>query len=141
MIKKRLIITRVLSILLVALLLVGSSYAIFTTSEEDDTVNSYKTGNLSVSYATTTNIKFTDITPMDEEKADGLTPHRITVTNKGNVAYMFDLVLSDTTGSNKIDYDYIMVKVGYLDSVSLSECENNVIRKDIIIEPNTSVVI
>ena len=137
--KKRLIITSIISILCVSLLLVGSSYAIFTTSEEDDTVNSYKTGTLSISYKQGGNVKFTDVIPKNEEEADGLTPYRITVTNQGNVAYMFDLILEDTTSTETINYDYIMTKIGYLESKSLSECENNVIRKDIIVMPNTSV--
>ena len=138
--KKRLIITSVISILLVALLLVGSSYAVFTTGEEDDTLNVYKTGTLDITYTLSdNNISFTDIIPKTEEEADGIKPYRITVTNSGNVAYMFDLVLQDTTSTDSIYYDYIMTKVGYLESKSLSLCENNVIKKDIIIMPNTSV--
>ena len=89
----------------------------------------------------TTSIQFTDITPMTEEEADSVIPYRITVTNTGNVPYMFDVILSDTTSSieNTIDYQYIMTKVGYLDTKSLSDCTNNIIKEDVILPAGESV--
>ena len=48
--KKRLIITSMLSFLLVAILMVGSTYSIFTSSEADEDLNVYTTGNLDVTY-------------------------------------------------------------------------------------------
>ena len=142
MIKNRLIIASIISIICVSLLLVSSTYAIFTTTEVDDTMNVYKTGNLDITYEVSeSSVKFTDVIPKSLEEADAITPYRITVINNGNVAYMFNLYLTDTTSNstNTINYDYVMTKVGYLEPKALSECENNIIKKDIIILPNTSV--
>ena len=45
------------------------------------------------------------------------------------VSYMFDVILEDTIASHAIDYQYIMTKVGHLESKSLSNCENNILIK------------
>ena len=141
--KKRLILTSVLSIFLSAILLIGSTYSIFTSQEIDETANVYKTGNLEIAYDDTasSNIVFNNAIPMSEEEADGITPYRITITNNGNVPYQFDVILTDTTSStdNTINYDYIMTKVGYLDTKPLSECTNNIIKEDVILLAGESV--
>ena len=140
--KKRLIITSLLSIFLVTILLIQSTYSIFTTTEIDENSNIYTTGDLNITYkVSTTSIQFTDITPMTEEEADSVIPYRITVTNTGNVPYMFDVILSDTTSSieNTINYQYIMTKVGYLDTKSLSDCTNSIIKEDVILPTGESV--
>ena len=132
--KRRLIITSILSIFFSAVLLIGSTYSIFTSQEIDETANVYKTGNLEVKYATSSSVQ-SDPIPKNEEEADGITPYRITVTNTGNVPYQFDVILTDTTSStdNTINYQYIMTKVGYLDTKPLSECTNNIIKEDVIL--------
>ena len=140
--KQRLIISSVISIFLVATLLLGSTYSIFTSQEIDENTNVYTTGNLDITYKLdSNNIKFTDITPMNEEEADSVKPYRITVTNKGNVPYMFDVILTDTTSSeeNTIDYQYIMTKVGYLEPASLSDCTDNIIKENVILPADSSV--
>ena len=84
--KKRLIITSLLSIFLVTILLIQSTYSIFTTTEIDENSNIYTTGDLNITYkVSTTSIQFTDITPMTEAEADSVIPYRIIVTNTGNV--------------------------------------------------------
>ena len=73
--KKRLIITSLLSIFLVTILLIQSTYSIFTTTEIDENSNIYTTGDLNITYkVSTTSIQFTDITPMTEEEADSVIP-------------------------------------------------------------------
>ena len=142
MIKKRLIITSVISILLVAVLMLGSTYSIFTTSEIDENANVYTTGNLKVTYALGSgNVQITDSSPMTIEEANAVIPYRITVNNTGTVPYMFDVTLTDTTSSidNTIDYQYIMTKVGYLEPKKLSNCANNVIKEDVIVPAGESV--
>lgn len=138
--KIRLIITSIISIVLVSVLLFGSTYSIFTTTEIDNELNVYKTGDLNIKYSSN-NIKIIDTTPMTIEEADSVIPHRITVTNNGNVAYQFDVILRDTTSSDSttIDYQYIMTKVGYLEPKSLSNCTNNIIKEDIILLPGDSI--
>ena len=46
--KKRLIITSVISIILVSILFIGSTYSIFTSTDVDQESNVYQTGNLSI---------------------------------------------------------------------------------------------
>lgn len=52
---------------------------------------------------------------------------------------MFDLILEDTTTTDIIDYQYIMIKVGYLESKSLSSCADSIIKEDIILPAGESV--
>lgn len=140
--KKRLILTSIISIVLVVVLMIGSTYSIFVTSNVDEDLNVYKTGNLDVTYTLSEeNVTFTSNLPVSEEDVIGIKPYRITVNNVGNVAYKFDLVLEDMTATDKIDYQYIMTKVGDLEAVNLSECEGNVIREGIVVPANDSAVI
>ena len=142
MIKKRIIITSTISLILVAILMIGSTYSIFTSTRIDEEANVYKTGVLDVTYTLSEdNVTLSNSIPMDEEEADGIWPYRITVTNNGTVPYKFNLILNDTTSasSNTIDYKYIMTKVGYLQPKSLYECENNIIKKDIILPAGEKV--
>ena len=48
--QKRLIFTSVLSILLVSILLIGSTYSIFNSTDIDEEKNVYKTANLDITY-------------------------------------------------------------------------------------------
>ena len=138
--KKRLIITSVISIFLVSVLLIGSTYSIFTSEEIDETANVYKTGDLEVSYSESGEIQVDPI-PKSEEDADGITPYRITVTNNGNVPYKFDVILNDTTSNanNTINYNYIMTKVGYLEPKALGNCTDRIIKEDVILLAGESV--
>jgi hypothetical protein len=138
--KKRLIITSSISIILVAILLIGSTYSVFTSSEIDENTNVYKTGNLDVTYTLSKdNVSFSNTTPMTEEEADSITPYSITVTNSGTVPYMFDVILTETTASNAVDSKYIMTKIGYTTPKKLAECTDNKIREDIIVPAGESV--
>lgn len=75
----------------------------------------------------------------DEEAIIMVTPYRITVTNNGNVPYMFDVILDDTTAGEVINHQYIMTQVGKLTPKSLNECTNKIIKEDIIVPANSSV--
>lgn len=137
---KRLIITSTISILLVSILLIGSTYSIFTSTEVDEKENVYTTGSLAITYTLSEdNVMMEDVTPTSIEDSIEIKPYRITVTNTGNVAYKFNVILQDTTATSKIDYKYIMTQVGKLEPQLLSNCSNNIIKQDIIILPNTSV--
>ena len=140
--KKRLIVTSVVSIVLVAILMIGTTYSIFTSSDVDESANVYTTGNLDVTYTLSEdNIKLEDSVPKSESAAMSLVPYRITVTNVGTVPYMFDLILNETTAGEVIDYHYIMTKVGKLETKALIECTDNVLKEDVIVPANSSVII
>lgn len=120
--------------------MIGTTYSIFTSSDIDENKNVYTTGNLNITYTLSSdNIKFEDITPMSLEDRYEIKPYRITVTNSGNVPYMFDVILNDTTAGDVINYQYIMTEVGQLDPIALNECTNNVIKEDVIVPANSSV--
>ena len=74
-----------------------------------------------------------------DEESKKISPYRITVTNKGNVAYKFNLLLTDTSTGRTIDYEYIKVQVGKLTPVTLKSCQDNIIKQDIVVLPNKSV--
>ena len=138
--KKRLILTSVISIILVVVLLIGTTYSLFETSNTDDNLNVYQTGVLDVTYiASADKITFSTVSLENEDDIIIIPPYRITVKNTGNVAYKFDLKLNDTTATDTIDYDYIMTKVGKLEPKSLSDCNNNIIKSNIIVPAKKSV--
>ena len=130
--RKRLILTSIVSIILILVLMIGSTYSIFVTSNIDEDLNVYKTGILDVTYTLSEkNVSFSNKTPVSDADAKSVQPYNITVTNSGNVSYKFDIILIDTTASDTIDYQYIKVKVGKLEAKSLADCtvtDNNIIR-------------
>lgn len=136
--QKRLVITSLISVILVSILFIGNTYSIYTSKAPDEEVNVYKTGNLDIEVIGDS-IPIENILPTNDENSNKITPYRITVKNNGTVAYKFNVILEETTSSNKINHQYIMTKVGVLDAVALSDCEDNIIKKDVIIFPGTVV--
>ena len=140
--KPRLIIVSLISIFMVLILFIGSTYSVFTSSSVDDDVNIYKTGVLDVTYTLSEeNISFTTDMIVPDDEVLAIKPYRITVSNVGNVPYKFDLKLIDTTATNVIDSKYIMTKVGELESKALVDCKDNIIKDGIIVPANDSAII
>ena len=140
--QKRLIFTSVLSILLVSILLIGSTYSIFNSTDIDEEKNVYKTANLDITYTLDNgNVILDNPNPMKEDEIFNLTPYRLTITNTGNVPYLFQVILDPTTAANEINHKYIMTKVGELEAKPLSSCEENIIKKDVIVPAGKSVPI
>lgn len=138
--KVRLVVTGVISIVLVSVLMLGSTYSLFTTSNVDEDLNVYKTGNLDVTYTLSSdNIKLTDSTPTSLDDSVYIEPYRITINNSGNVPYMFDILLTDSTATDVINYEYIMTQVGKLDVRRLSDCTDSIIKEDVIVPAGESV--
>lgn len=130
---KRLIITSTISLILVSILFIGSTYSVFTTTSPDEEINNYKTGNLNIEViGDETTIK--NISPTKDKDSNKLEPYHLTIKNNGTVPYKCNISLVETTTTDKIDNKYIMTKVGKLDSISLNDCKDNIIKKDIIIE-------
>lgn len=138
--KQRLIITSLISIILVSILFIGTTYSIFTTSEIDENANVYTTGNLDVTYTLSeANVKIDKITPTSKEDYEYLKPYRITVNNNGNVAYKFNVILENTTATTPIESKYIITQVGTLEPIELSNCSDNIIKDNIVVAANSSV--
>ena len=138
--KKRLIITSTISVILVTIMLIGSTYSIFTTSEIDENSNVYKTGVLDITYTLTdNNISLTSNVPTSNDNSCQIVPLRMTITNNGTVAYKFNIILNDTTANNAIDHQYISTQVGKYEPKALSECTDNIIKENIVIPANSSM--
>ena len=140
--KKRLIITSVLSIVLVAVLMIGSTYSIFTTTEVDENAHVYKTGVLDVVYTLSeSNVILNNSTPISDDKSCNISPYRVTVTNTGNVPYQFDVFLIDNTSTDVIDYHYIKTQVGILEPLLYSDAAVNgeIIKEGVVVLPGSSV--
>ncbi len=138
--QKRLIIASFISVILISILYIGTTYSVYTTTSPDEEINIYKTGNLSIEI-TGDNETIKNILPTSIEKSDQITPYRLSVKNNGTVPYKFNVILDETTGSNKINHEYIMTRVGSLDVKSLNECNNNVLKEGIVVLPNNIVEI
>ena len=136
--QKRLIITSVISIILVSMLYISNTYSVYTTTAPDEETNVYKTGTLNIEVIGDEE-PIKDILPTSIEESNKIPPYRISVKNNGTVPYKFNLVLDETTTSNKIDNQYIMTKVGTLDAISLNKCNNNILKSNITVLPNNIV--
>ena len=138
--KKRLVITSLISLILVCILFINSTYSIFTTGDVDENANVYTTGNLDITYMLSDeNVKITNTTPLSNDESIKIKPYRITVVNNGNVAYKFNVLLNDTSTGEKIDYQYVMTQVGKLEPKRLNSCDNNAIISDVVVEAGKSV--
>ena len=138
--KKRLIMFSLISLILVGVLFLGDTYSIFTTEDIDENANVYTTGNLNISYTLSEdNVTIDDSSPLNDEEAIKVTPYRINIKNIGSVAYKFNILLTDTTSNDKINYDYIMTQVGKTTPNSLSSCKNNIIIKGVVVDANSDI--
>ena len=137
--KKRLIVTSVISIILVSILMIGSTYSLFNSTDVDQEANVYKLGELVVTVEDAGNVTLDVSRPISNQRIPTITPYRITVKNSGTVAYKFNVILEPTTATDEINHQFIMTKVGQLDPKQLSDCSNNIIKSDIILLPKTSV--
>lgn len=137
--KKRLIVTSVISIILVSILMIGSTYSLFNSTDVDQEANVYKLGELVVTVEDAGNVTLDVSRPISNQRIPTITPYRITVKNSGTVAYKFNVILEPTTATDEINHQFIMTKVGQLDPKQLSDCSKNIIKSDIILLPKTSV--
>lgn len=138
--KKRLIVTSIISLILVSVLFIGNTYSIFTSVDIDENANVYTTGNLNITYTLSDeNVTLDESSPLSDEESIKVTPYRITVKNIGSVAYKFNVILTDTTSNDKINYNYIMTRIGKNSAKALGDCNNNIIFKNIVVAANSSI--
>ena len=105
------------SIIVMALILIGTSYALFSNSNNSNP-QSVTSGTLIVSYngTTITTVGGTDgggnlleIQPIDETTVNGQTPYTIKVNNTGTLALKYNIILyTDTT--NTLPHSYYAFK-------------------------------
>ena len=140
--KEKYIFLGIISIFLVVILLMGNTYSLFKSSNVDEDLHVYKTGVLEVTYTLSDdNVMIDTKSSTSLEDSEYINPYRLIVTNTGNVAYKFNVILSNTTASNVINSQYIMTKVGKLEPVSLVNCTNNIIKSDVIVPAGDQVIV
>jgi len=145
---KRDTIILVVSIVLVLITLIGSSYSFFFEVKTSDTDNTYVTGYLEISFESTSGqINLSNTVPKTESEGEDLTPYVFKVKNTGNLNYKFDLkLLSDTAVITEdgcediqLSQSFIRVKLNDNASVLLSDTTNGVIAEDLIINAGSEM--
>ena len=95
------------SIISMALVLIGSSFALFRDTQKSTSDQVVQSGTLQISYLGSSNapINNTTIVPSDDSSA-----YTIKIENTGSLAMDYDLVIY-TGSDNQIDHSLIMVKL------------------------------
>lgn len=150
--KKKLVLKKKYSILLVTLsmilifvIVLGTSYAFFTTSAKAKEFVIY-TGNLAVNYTKKTDvINIVNLYPMTNTEGLQQTAHEFTVTNNGNIDARYQVRLElDNTLKDMIPIEYIKLAYNmdggsYSEPILLSDLNSNLVfLKNIIIKSNLS---
>ena len=120
--KNQILITSIVAFALV-LSIVGSSYAIFTSSVSSDEFNYLKVGKLELSYVDTGNgygdvLSLNGAYPMTDNEGKNTTPYRFYIKNVGDVDADFKIKIKndesiielEDCGDNLLDYRYIRVQ-------------------------------
>lgn len=101
------------SIIVMAVILIGTSYALFTKNDqsEEQVVSS---GTLQISYAgsvitTTGGSNDTELEPMTESDALAAAPYKIEVKNNGTLAMSYNIFIFTVNG-NTLPHSYVSVK-------------------------------
>ena len=132
---KKKIIYLTLSIFLVILILISSSYALLFKTDETDK-QSYATGVLDItSESLNGSVTINNQLPMTDSDGANTTPYTFRITNKGNLSYKFNVMLLSTTTSNQIEAQYIKLKVNDNEVTSLNNLTNGIILSDITLNP------
>ena len=101
------------SIIVMAIILLGTSYALFANRDNSDT-QVVSSGTLIVSYSGTTittvgGSDSTEIEPIAESTVDSQDPYIIKVKNNGTLAMKYNIVIY-TTSSNTLPHSYYAIK-------------------------------
>jgi len=144
---KRKIIIPTIVIILTLIVLLGGTFAIFMRIDEANIANNYQTGNLHIVIDDTSeglggNLNLPTI-PLSDEEGEKLEPYKFKVINKGNLNYVFDLkIVTDTLTlekdgctENQIPANYIKIKLDDEEPILLSELEENILSKEILLFP------
>jgi len=125
-----------LAVLFLFVSLSDTTYSLFLKSDETEKFN-YNTGLLDLEFIETKPIKLENAFPTKDSDVSG-EPYQITIKNTGNLAYIFDLKMLSDTDDNRIDYQYIKVKVNdYLPHTLASN--NNLLDTNVIIYPKEEI--
>ena len=138
----------IISIFIVVLVTLGSSYAAFVWNNTSTVSQSVATGNYSITIADTSpttngTINLASAYPMSDADGKASTPYKFTITNNGSQAISYTLKLNDDTnlissdgcGSNLIPRNYIRINMSGAKTIGtsdLSSLNNNILDKEIL---------
>ena len=102
-----------ISIVVMGIILIGTSYALFSNSGNSET-QVVSSGTLSINYtgSTITTVggsTSTEIEPIDESTVDGQSPYTIKVNNTGSLAMRYNIVIY-TDEDNTLPHSYYAIK-------------------------------
>lgn len=140
--KKYSILLVTLSMLLVFIIVLGTSYAYFTTSVNGKEFVVY-TGNLAVNYTKKTDaINIDNLYPMSNSEGLKQSSHEFTVNNNGNIEARYQIRLElDNSINNMIPIEYIKLSYSmddgdYSEPILLSNLNSNLVFvKNMILKP------
>ena len=141
----------IVSLSLIVISLLGGTYAMFQRLDKAEYANNYKTGLLQIELDDTSEslggiLDLSGTVPISDEAGTNTNAYKFKLVNKGNLSYKFNLKLvSDVTYleehnclNNQLNYDYIKIKINDNEPVVLSSLTDNIIDKDIILNPGES---
>lgn len=131
----------ILSIALVVIALVTSTYALFSTDSYGANPNSYSTGLLLIeANSKSENISLTSALPMTDSEGVLSTPYVFTITNTGNLDYEFNIELHSTGDENTTFLpQYIKLQIDNGDVVTLGELPGGVIKSNVLLLAGESI--
>lgn len=143
--KKYSVIGIILLVLIVFVLVLGASYAFFTTTVKGKEFVIY-TGNLAVDYKKKTDvINIENLYPMTNTEGLTQNSHEFTVTNNGNIDARYQVRLElDTTENNMVSIEYIKLAYSidgsdYSEPVLLSNLDSSLtFLRNVILKPTES---
>lgn len=134
---KKFILILVLSIVGVASI-IGGTYAVFFDEKVASNPTDYTTGILSITGTGGSSLNLSKTVPMNDDDGEKLSPYTFTITNNGNLPYKFNVKLLSTS-STTFSPEYIKIQVDENKVTTLSELTNSIVKKDVILMPDSSI--
>lgn len=97
---KKTLLFSVLGVILLLVVVIGVSYAMYTFSAQGSKVNQITTGTISVSYEETSKITLTNAYPSTDATGSAVTGHDLVFTVTGSI-----------TGSTSVNYDLALANI------------------------------
>lgn len=128
-----------IAIAFVAISLSGTTYSLFINVNDSNEFN-YKTGILDLEFVEGSTVNLDNTFPVSDTNGMKNDPYVLTIKNKGNLAYMFDIKMLGSESENVIDTDYIKVMVNDSKPFILKD-HNNILKENIILYPQEEITL
>ena len=108
--KKKYIVGIVAIILISIIALVGTSFAVFTTTLRGNKKVTIKAGILEVNFSEGDAINLDNVAPLSDSKGQETTPYTFTITNTGNITAYYHVLLKEDA-ANTLANSYVKMKI------------------------------